>query len=455
MHQLVNMSLTAVPSDVAYPVHAVSAANVTLPGVTHMIAALPGEHLSAKTAARRVDGALAMFDFMLGRGIDPSSGPATILAAARSFLSSLDIRTPKASHGPWREAHGPDAAIAYAKEAMAGLRTAYSTMIEAGLYDYDHPLEMSAAALREQRMRARTSGRKRGRRATLSSALIRFGRTRYVPPRRTLVELVRDVVGRAEAAGWSEGEVIYLMILLDGGCRPSDPVGFRERDWYEATRCGDGCASTSKGYSAERVKTVRWTPATTERLSRYVDGARREQSGGGLSVAGIRRLGDMGELEQLEGALLRDGKGRPLDYDRLARRFRRDIADHSVDPATGRAPSARPTLHWIRHLFVYDNLALIELLPDAADRAREKEELVGYLLWSTGLDMLATYGREFADRREALAMDRFMRRREQRAAEVRRGEAAPPATVVTQAAPRAVARMFRDRRLDATAPAHA
>lgn len=453
MHRLANLRLVDVSDDRIYPRHVVSAGNETRPGVTHAFEAMKSELLAAKTVARRTDGALAVFDFMEGRSIDPGSAPATILGAVRAFLSSLDVRTPKASHGPWREATGPEASIAYAREALAGLRTSYTAMIDAGLYDFDHPLEMSASALCEQRMRARTSGRKRGRRATLSAALIRFGRARYAPPRRTLVELVRDSAARAEAAGWSEGEILYLMILHDGGCRPADPIGFTEADWYDAERCGDGCRSTSKGHGDVRVKTVRWKPETTERMRRYVDGLRRESMGGGHSVKGILKLGDAGELRQLDSPLLRDAAGRPIDYDRIARRFRRDIAGHCVDPATGRPPASRPTLHWHRHLFVYDNLALIELLPDAGDRLREKEELVSYLFWSTGLDMLATYGREFAERREAHQMARFMRRREERAAAVRAGTAPPPATAVRQAAPSAVSRMFRDRRLDATAPA--
>jgi hypothetical protein len=108
----------------------------------------------------------------------------------------------------------------------------------------------------------------------------------------------------------------------------------------------------------------------------------------------------------------------------------------------------RPTLHWLRHLFVYHHLHLIKLEKlDAAEERRRKEQLCEYIGWSTGMAMLSTYGKEFERAEVAAEMAAHMLRRTAMSIAVKEGRGSwmPPSTT-SFGTDAKIATMFRDRR---------
>jgi hypothetical protein len=451
--RLSHLRLVEAPGE--WPVHVVGPGNSTWVTATAALKAMREDIQAASTIVSLSNGALRVCDYLASCGITLEDAPAAIVGALKGYLRAAKLVCSRKGKVPFYEVKGASAVVARTKTEFLGVRRLLQSAIDLGLYAHPHPMELSEDQLRELRLRSRQSGRrKEAARVALSSSLFRFGIVAYQPPRRTQVELVRDVVDRAIKAGWWSGRVIYLMLMADGGPRPSEPTRWTMLDWCKASRCGTAVESPSKGYGDERVKIVRSQPDTAQALRGFVDGDRRLARTGALDTAGYLEKFDRGEWEDLRAEpLLVDADGEALVYDRLARSFRRTIADGIVDPRTGRPPIARPTLHWIRHLFVYDHLTLIalaKLKPD--EELRQKEILVAYMKWSLKSDMLATYGREFDEERVAVEMTASMQRRAAMSLAISSGDPkwTAPAPVSASDDGR-IANMFRDRRADADA----
>lgn len=449
-----NIRLVEAPGP--WPVHVLGPGERTLVGATVGREALTKDGLSEKTVGALNRGALRLYDFMLDpvRGVDLDSAPATIVGAAKAYLRAQGLQSKRSSNNPWWDVTGPDHVLARVKTEFAGARRHFQAMIDEGVYAFDHPLELGVEQMRQLRLRAAATGtHRRSKAAFLSAALFRFGIVAYKPPPQTQVELIRGAVDAAQAAGWWEGRVVYLSILHDGAPRPGEPPRFTMLDWYRASRCGDLIWSTSKGFGDTRVKKVQVRAVTGDRLRAFVNGPRRQARAGALSVAEYVALGDAGEFERLAAEpLLVEADGRPLVYDRLARAFRRDIADNVVDPGTGLRPVRRPTLHWFRHLFCYDHLGLIyaaKLKPE--EELLRKQQLVAYMHWSTGLVMLDTYGRQFEQERLASALASSMLRRQQMADAIASGTHSLVTAPSPAGSSQVINAMFRDRRADSAA----
>jgi hypothetical protein len=397
-------------------------------------------------------GTFDFFDFLYDtkRKIDPLSPPSTIVGAVKAYVRFLGCTATKQSPHAWFAVEGPSNRKDALGALLAGLRRAYDALVEGGYYPFANPLLLSEEAMRDQRLRAVRSGRGKSHLASLGDALFRLTTKIYAPPRRTQVELIRNAYDWAVEAGWPEALLVYLRILKVGGCRPSDPSRVELLDWYLATRCGNGVSSSDKSDPKGRPKIVRFEDEDLESLQTYVDNTRFAACppGEGLKVADIIRLGDAGHYDQLRQPLLLNPDGRAWKYNTISRNWWRPLMmAFCVDPVTGRRPMRFPTLHWIRHLFVYDHLMLIELEEDdESGKSRAKENLRAYIGWSLKSGMLATYGREFEDRKVAQKMIRAMGRRSQMADRIRAGDfnwAAP-----REAAPKKNSRlsnMLRDR----------
>lgn len=432
-----------------HPEHVVAGA-ATSPALICGLEAIRKQDASADYIRKQAAGAFGFFDYLFEtrRSVDPLAAPASLVGSLRIYLRTLKCSAAKEPRNTWFTVTAPKDKRDTANALLAGLRCAYEAMVQDGHYPHEHPFELSEEQMRQQRLRAKRSGRK-GRLAALSDALFRLKQAKYAPPRRTQVALVREVVRWAEEAGWPESLLVYLRILHVGGCRPSEPSRFRVRDWYEADRCGASIRSPDKTDPDGRPKTVRFEGPELDALVSYFDGARYEATPEGerMKVEDVIRLGDAGQLDKLEQPLLLAPGGGAWILDTISRLWWRPlIRARCVDPVTGRAPIRMPTMHWMRHLFVYDHLALIEHDADKASIARRKELLVGYVGWSTGLVMLATYGKEFEDAKVASEMVLSMGRRTEMAEAIRNGTthwAAP-----SRAAPRPASRssrMLRDR----------
>ncbi len=446
---LKNMRVVASPGT-DHPEHVVVGGATATPLVCGL-EAIRKQDVSADYIRKQVAAVFGFFDwlFEVRRAVDPLSAPATLIGSLKIYLRTLKCTAAKVSPNTWFTVTAPREKMDWANALLAGLRCAYEAMVQDGHYPHEHPFEMSEDQLREQRLRAKRSGRKGKKLSALSDALFRLKQRKYAPPRRTQVALLREVVRWAEEAGWPESLLVYLRILHVGGCRPSEPSRFRVRDWYEAERCGAAILSPDKNDPEGRPKTVRFEQPELDALVTYFNGARYEASleGERLKVEDVIRLGDAGQFDKLEQPLLLAPGGDAWILDTISRLWWRPLMRaRCVDPITGRAPIRMPTMHWLRHLFVYDHLALIEHDDDKASIPRRKELLVGYIGWSTGLAMLATYGKEFEDAKVASEMVRSMGRRTDMAEAIRNGTthwAAP-----SRAAPRPASRssrMLRDR----------
>lgn len=435
----------------AHPCHVVASGHTSTPLVC-ALEALRAQDVSADYARKQVAGVFGFFDWLFEtrRSVDPLSAPATLVGSLKIYLRTLKCSAAKEGKNTWITVTAPRQRMDTVNALLAGLRCAYEALVQDGHYPHgQHPYELSEEQLREQRLRSKRSGRKGKRLAALSDALFRLKQKKYAPPRRTQVALVRDVVRWAEEAGWPESLLVYLRLLYVGGCRPSEPSRFRVRDWYEADRCGASIRSPDKTDPEGRPKVVRFEDKELEALRTYFDGARYDASPEGerLKVADVIRLGDAGQLDRLEQPLLLGPGGDAWILDTISRLWWRPLMRaRCVDPVTGRAPIRMPTMHWLRHLFVYDHLALIEHDDDKASIPRRKELLVGYIDWASGLTMLATYGKEFEDAKVAAEMVQSMGRRTQMADAIRNGSThwAAPSRAAPRPASRA-SRMLRDR----------
>ena len=449
---LKNLRLVHAPADPAHPVHVVIKGGATSGALTRAHQALRQSEQSADWVRKQVKGVFEFFDWLFEpkRCIDPTSSPATIMGALKAYLRSLSFTASRQAPYHWILVEGPRERKDAVGALLVGLRNAYTELVNTGDYPFEHPFELTLDQMREQRRRVVRSGRGKRRQSTLCDALFRLAPKSYAPPRRTQVELIRNVIAWAVEARWPESLVLYLRILVAGGCRPSDPSGFTLLDYYVGSRCGNGIKSSDKNDPAGRDKTVMFEDAEREDLHAYIDGSRYDATpaGEGLKVADILRLGDAGDFERLKQPLLLGPGGRAWKYNTISRNWWRPLmVSRCIDPVTGRPPMRLPTLHWLRHLFVFDMLALIELSgADEATKLRMKENLVAYIGWRTKLKMLATYGKEFEDRKVAKHMIAMMSRRSRMILQIGSGEGhwAEPRQEARKPSS-SLSRMLRDR----------
>lgn len=446
--RLRNIRLVEAPDDQLAPFHVVGPDQATIVGASIVHRMFGEDGIPPKRVSSERRAFLEFVDYLQGPGrlIDITASPAALMGAMKAYLRTFNLTTRKADKGPWTMVSGPDDKMGMRSDVTA-VRRAYSMMSEAGFYNFPNPYELSEEAMRSLRLRAVHSGRNgRASHAALCSATLRFDIVSYKPPRRTQVELVRAALALLEEV-WPPELVIYLKALHVSGCRPSDPTGWTVLDYYLSSRCTTSVDSTNKADGEKRTKTVHFDDVAID-IRRYVDEDRIKALPGALTLDEYIRLGDAGDHARLAEPLIVDAKGRKLDYDRIARRFRKDFADGCLDPVTGHPPIRRPTLHWFRHLFVYDYLALIEMGGgDEETKFQLKEQLVGIIGWKTGQAMLKTYGREFDLRQQAAAFTDMSKRRVILATAIASGAAhqAKPLPEGTRASGK-ISKMFVDRR---------
>lgn len=434
-----------------HPCHVVASGS-TSPALVCALEGLRTQDASKDYIRKQVAAVFAFFDWLFEtrRSIDPRSAPATLVGGLKAYLKTLRYSAAVQKPNTWITVEAPREKMDMVNALLVGLRRGYEAMVQDGHYPHDqHPYEMSEEQLRQQRLRDKRSGRKGRCPSALCDALFRLKQRKYAPPRRTQVALLREVVRWAEEAGWPESLLVYPRLLHAGGCRPSEPSRFRVRDWYEASRCGLAIYSTDKNEPDNPAKPVRFEQQERDALAAYFDGARHDAlpEMERMKVADVIRLGDAGRLGELEQPLLLAPGGGAWVLDTISRRWWRPLMRaRCVDPVTGRAPIRMPTMHWLRHLFVYDHLALIEHDPDRASISRRKDLLVAYIGWSTKLVMLETYGREFEDAKVAAEMVRSMGRRTEMAKAIQTGSAhwAVPSRPDPRPTTR-VSNMLRDR----------
>lgn len=407
MNTFSNIRLVDVPEDEEFPTHVVMPGHRTSIPLTAAISELPRD-VSPKYASRQITAALKFIDWWSGapRGGREDEDKLALIGAFKAYVRTLGCSVRKSQGAQHFTISPPVNKVAMLKATCIGLGALYRIMCDNGFRRAGSPFELSADEQRQQRIRLAEADRRNSlkRRAALSTSLFRVERIEYRPPRRTLVQLVADAPERARDAGWPLSLQLYLKVLYQSGTRPSEPAEMTMLDWYIASRFEMKIEAVSKGSRGRRVKKAQFSATLAEELRNYVDGNRRAIAPGALTLAEYLHHGDEGRHEQLaKQYIFVNSRGERWQYEAIRRRYwNTTIRDTSVDPATGRPPLTPPTMHWLRHLYVYSFLASIEAsdLTDA-EKDRKREELREYMGWSADTTMLLIYGREFDEKKVA------------------------------------------------------
>lgn len=451
MDRLNNIRLVAVPDDKDFPTHVVMPGHRTSIPLTAAISELPHD-VSSKYARSQISAALKFFDWYSdkSRGGREDHEKLALIGAFKGYLRTLKCRVKKMQGDQHFTISPPAEKVAMLKATCIGLSSLYRIICDNGYRQSGSPFELSADEQRRQRLRLAEADRKNSlkRRAALSTSLFRVARVEYCPPRRTLVELVADAPDKARHAGWPLSLQLYLKVLHQAGTRPSEPAEMTMLDWYIASRFEMKIKAVSKGSAGRRVKTAQFSAKLAEELREYVNHDRRALVPGALTLAEYLRLGDEGRHElPRDQYIFVNSRGERWHYEVIRRRYwNPTIRDTSLDAATGLPPLTLPTMHWLRHLYVYSFLAMIESSGFTdAEKDRKKEELREYMGWSVETAMLSIYGREFDEERVANTIAEHIEHRLKAAKKIAAGVPIARAPAPTPVRSASQSRMFRPR----------
>lgn len=188
---------------------------------------------------------------------------------------------------------------------------------------------------------------------------------------------------RAGADTWKLRDTIIARMLFESGARVGEVVTRTFDDWLKHS-CLNRMDSDSKGSHGNRVKSIVFKTETATLLRRYFNTERAASERGSFkSLADLQSAVRHGRLDARSVPIFLTTNGRPY----TASAFR----DYYWRPAMTRA-GLKCQPHQARHWFVTTALAHIdEVSISNADREKRRSELVSYMAWRSGPEMLTTY----------------------------------------------------------------
>ena len=183
--------------------------------------------------------------------------------------------------------------------------------------------------------------------------------------------------------GWSQRDHVIARMLFESGGRISDVVHRTLADWLQHD-CLNQVASDSKGSHGNRIKTLAFTTETANMLRRYFNTERAAIERGPFKLLGeMLKAIRKDQLDPKTVPLFVGHRGSPYSAD--------SFRDDCWRPAmTAAGIKCQP--HQTRHWFVTTALTEIdETSKSEAERVRRRGDLVKYMKWTSGDEMLKVY----------------------------------------------------------------
>lgn len=296
---------------------------------------------------------------------------------------------------------------------LSALKLFYRVMMRRGVYLFaENPLvdsvSVAAAALlgdleaenREFPRMPQISGveEPHRRKYRLSDSYFKLQGDDWVPQVIDDVNLPGKVLaGGSRLRGWGLREECVTRILFESGGRISEVVGLTLGDWY-ARGLKQEATATSKGSRGKRVKFLRWDADTAKLLRQYFETERRTRDLNGHGLAEYVRLAERKEVDLLTIPLFLSAQRTALS----AKTFRENYWNKACKAARIEADP-----HQARHWYVTMAVRTIhETSRTDGEVQRRLRELIEYMKWKSGWEMIEVYEHYFDAQRHAEVQDR-------------------------------------------------
>lgn len=283
---------------------------------------------------------------------------------------------------------------------LASLRLFYQVMIQCGYYLFSNPLQDPFSSLEvtlSQDLTAQdgpppmpersgvVSPRTKRR---LSDSYFKLEKEEWIPQIIDDPALpARILAGGERLKNWGDRERCVTRILFESGGRISEVVGLSLGDWTARGMLQEANAF-SKGSHGKRVKFLRFSSETSKLLRRYFDKERRDLDPRHASLDEYLALAKDGAVD-LQAIPLFLSKQRTL---LSAKTYR----EHAWNPAC-REAGIDADIHQARHWHV--TMAFREIyqngLQDGAEVQQRLRELIEYMKWKSGWEMVEVYQHYF------------------------------------------------------------
>ncbi|MFP3126382.1 site-specific integrase [Ectobacillus funiculus] len=209
-------------------------------------------------------------------------------------------------------------------------------------------------------------------------------------------DLPYQVYNAGKKVGWTLRETVIARLLFETGARASEIIEMTMGDYRKRRKILEANV-IDKGSRKVRRKFIRFTNDTLTLLKRYVNTERREVDPLGL------------KFEQLPDSapIFLTQRNTPLSHNSWYR--------HWVKAIQAEGLSLNP--HKARHWYVTNRMRMIkETAQNEGELKQKMDELVVYMAWRSGEDMLDVYEHFFTEEEAVKAIDEFtasMKKQEQ------------------------------------------
>lgn len=307
---------------------------------------------------------------------------------------------------------------------LAGLKLYYQVACSLEIYMFSNPLQDQAALAAVVTAQQAPDAPPRmpdvsgvvapRRRARLTDSYFRLQGTEWKP------QIVDDptlparvLAGGRTLKGWQLREDCITRVLFESGARVSEVLGLTLGDWARRSLLQEATCF-SKGSHGRRVKFLRFSADTAKLVRRYVDTDRRHLDARGYGVMEHLRAAEAGDEDLFCIPLFLSARRQRLSG--------QTYRQHYWNPACV-AAGINVDIHQARHWYVTMAIREIyETARDAAEVQRRKRELVEYMGWKSGEQVLGAYEHYFDAARHAEIQDQLHARLD---AEIQRAMTAP------------------------------
>ncbi|WP_419879511.1 hypothetical protein [Brevibacillus centrosporus] len=205
------------------------------------------------------------------------------------------------------------------------------------------------------------------------------------------------LLGGSRLKRWGLREECITRLLFESGGRVSEVIGLTLGDWYSRGLLREANAF-SKGSNGRRVKFLRWNNETSKLLQRYFDTERRKHDPNGYRLEDYLKLNHKKKIDLLSVPLFLTNRGTVY----TSKTYR----ENYWNPACRNA-GIDADVHQARHWYVTMSMRTIyETSHTNADVQRRLRELIEYMKWKKGWEMIEVYQHYFDVQRHLEIQDK-------------------------------------------------
>ncbi|WAH39360.1 site-specific integrase [Alicyclobacillus dauci] len=211
------------------------------------------------------------------------------------------------------------------------------------------------------------------------------------------------LAGATKVKSWGLREELVTRILLESGGRISEVCALTLGDWYAKGMMREATA-TSKGSNGKRVKFLRWTDDTAKLLRRYFDTDRRKFDSEGRALEAYLQLRKKGGIDLMKVPLFLSQRATALTPKKYRRYWNAACAAAGIEAV----------VHQARHWYVTEAIRNIyDHSRTEGEFQRKIRELIGYMSWKNGYDMIEIYEHYLESERHSEVQDEVHARLEE------------------------------------------